>query len=166
LTILIPMELSWAYFLVQWLTKRKLQAHSPIPDPQEDSMALESKKSNAREAPSSLGTWLPDVSEAAFPFFLRRCWRWDPTAWSSIHDLVMWKDESPGQLPRSTGESPPGDDPHSCLVGLGISRFDQVISRLRAGAEGFSSTEMERIQSAFQRFKDQSRPARLPQFFS
>ena len=68
LTILIPMELSWAYFLVQWLTKRKLQAHSPIPDPhplQEDSMALESKKSNAREAPSSLGTWLPDVSEAA-----------------------------------------------------------------------------------------------------
>jgi len=64
--------------------------------PQEDSMALESKKSNAREAPSSLGTWLPDVSE--------------------------------------------------------------VISRLRAGAEGFSSTEMERIQSAFQRFKDPDNP--------
>eukprot|EP00435_Cladocopium_sp_Y103_P049660 s518_g15.t1 len=65
--------------------------------PQEDSMAaLESKKSNAREPPSSFGTWLPDVSE--------------------------------------------------------------VISRLRAGAEGFSSTEMERIQSAFQRFKDPDNP--------
>ncbi|CAE7637810.1 CML25, partial [Symbiodinium pilosum] len=34
----------------------------------------------------------------------------------------------------------------------------EVISRLRAGAEGFSSTEMERINTAFQRFKDPDNP--------
>ena len=65
--------------------------------PQEESIAaMESKKSNAREPPSSLGTWLPDVAE--------------------------------------------------------------VISRLRAGADGFSSTELERIHSAFLRFKDPDNP--------
>ncbi|CAE7234858.1 Cabp1 [Symbiodinium necroappetens] len=34
----------------------------------------------------------------------------------------------------------------------------EVISRLRAGADGFSSTEMERINTAFQRFKDPDNP--------
>ena len=43
----------------------------------------------------------------------------------------------------------------------------EVISRLRAGAEGFSKTELERIHSAFQRFKDLERVemVTLPSFF-
>jgi len=43
-------------------------------------------------------------------------------------------------------------------LGQWLPDVNEVISRLRAGADGFSSTEMERINSAFSRFKDPDTP--------
>ncbi|CAE7839123.1 CML8 [Symbiodinium sp. CCMP2592] len=70
---------------------------------------------------------------------------------------LLPEEESPQELKR-----PPQNDVKltrsTSELAQWLPDITEVISRLRAGADGFSSTEMDRINTAFQRFKDPDNP--------
>jgi len=67
-------------------------------------------------------------------------------------EYKLMEEEPPALEPKLKLNREPGPLDHW------LPDVTEVVSRLRAGAEGFSSTEMERINSAFQRFKDPDNP--------